>query len=468
MMKKLILLGNLVILMMVSACSDWVDISPSTDVKTQDLFTSENGFKSALIGIYGRMTNQSLYGGQLTFNFIEKLVQRYDNNNDSDEVRAKIYDYKNQNDSKMTLASIWSEMYRDIANINDLLMYLETNKEYIHTEGYWELIKGEALGLRAFHYFDLLRMWGPVYMQDSLSLSVPFRDEFNSKKVPSIPANELVHKILKDLTEAEMLLKDDKVDWNRNSTEPFIGERAYRMNKYAVKALLARVNLWIGNKEKAALYARDVIEHCGLNLVRDNQTDVAMFDETIFGLSMYNMSEKLNSYWKTSLPYNDELWISDNNWTTVFESATCGINDIRYKRGFGFIHGENQNMCRKYLGESAFYDENIPLIRLVEMYYILAESVSLEESVQYINKVRNTRGISRTYDYMYSSNFTEAERKEALTKEYQKEFFAEGQFFYFLKRHNCETFYRCPLSKMVYYVFPIPDDEIEFGAVSGN
>ena len=99
MMKKLILLGNLVILMMVSACSDWVDISPSTDVKTQDLFTSENGFKSALIGIYGRMTDQSLYGGQLTFNFIEKLVQRYDNNNDSDEVRAKIYDYKNQNDS---------------------------------------------------------------------------------------------------------------------------------------------------------------------------------------------------------------------------------------------------------------------------------------------------------------------------------------------------------------------------------
>ena len=89
---------------------------------------------------------------------MEKLVQRYDNNNDSDDVRAKIYDYKNQSDPKNTLASIWSAMYQDIANINSLLTYLETNGHYITTEGYWEMIKGEALGLRAFHYFDLLRI----------------------------------------------------------------------------------------------------------------------------------------------------------------------------------------------------------------------------------------------------------------------------------------------------------------------
>ena len=280
--------------------------------------------------------------------------------------------------------------------------------------------------------------------------------------------NELAHKILDDLIEAEKLLKNDKVNWAYKFDEPFVGERGYRMNKYAVKALMARVYLWMGNKTMAAAYARSVINECGLSLVRDNQTDVSMHDETLFGLSMYNMSEKLNSYWKTALPFNNQLWISDNNRTTVFESMTCGINDIRYKNGFGFIHGDNQNMCRKYLGENTFYDENIPLIRLSEMYYILAESVSLEESVEYINKVRNTRGISRTYDIIYSSSYTDVERREALLKEYQKEFFAEGQFFYFLKRHNYETFYRCPVAKMVYYVFPIPDDEVEFGSMTGE
>lgn len=465
-MKKIILACSWIVWMILSACSDWVDVSPKTDVKSEDLFTSEEGFKSALIGVYGRMLDGSLYGGQMTFNFMEKLVQRYDNNKDSEEVRAKIYDYKNQSDPKNILAAIWSAMYQDIANINNLLANLETNGEHIRTEGYQEMIKGEALGLRAFHYFDLLRMWGPIYSQDSTAKVVPFRDKFNSDKVAPMAANELAHRILDDLREAEKLLVNDKMNYDYDFSNLFEAQRNYRMNKYAVKALMARVYLWMGNKTMAAAYAREVIHDCGLKLVRDNQKDVTLHDETLFSLSMYNMSEKLKGSWKNTLPFNNELWITDNNRSTVFESMTCGINDIRYKNGFGFIHGDNQNMCRKYLGEDSFYDENIPLIRLSEMYYILAESVPLEESVQYINKVRNTRGISRTYDLVYSSAFTDNARREALLKEYQKDFFAEGQFFYFLKRHNYETFYRCPVEKMLYYVFPIPDDEIEYGTMT--
>ena len=45
-MKKIILACSWIILMMMSACSDWVDVSPNTDVKSEDLFTSESGFKS--------------------------------------------------------------------------------------------------------------------------------------------------------------------------------------------------------------------------------------------------------------------------------------------------------------------------------------------------------------------------------------------------------------------------------------
>lgn len=30
-----------------SACSDWFDVSPKTDIKTDDLFKDETGFQSA-------------------------------------------------------------------------------------------------------------------------------------------------------------------------------------------------------------------------------------------------------------------------------------------------------------------------------------------------------------------------------------------------------------------------------------
>ena len=33
-----------------SACSDWFDVSPKTDIKTDDLFKDETGFQSALTG----------------------------------------------------------------------------------------------------------------------------------------------------------------------------------------------------------------------------------------------------------------------------------------------------------------------------------------------------------------------------------------------------------------------------------
>ena len=48
-----------------SACSDWFDVSPKTDIKTDDLFKDETGFQSALTGCYGNMTKDKTYGDDL-------------------------------------------------------------------------------------------------------------------------------------------------------------------------------------------------------------------------------------------------------------------------------------------------------------------------------------------------------------------------------------------------------------------
>ena len=471
-MKKILYTGLTGLLILLAACQDWIDVKPKTDLKSQELFSDESGFKSALIGIYTRMTKNNTYGLNLTSGFLERLVQRYDNykKDQSADERAKIYKYETENDPKNKIKEIWLHMYRNIANINNLLMNLETNGEHILTPGYRELIKGEALGLRAFHYFDLLRLWGPIYQEDSLALTIPWRDQFTFNKAPQIRANELAGHILQDLLEAEELLKDDLADYEYNYQEPFIGQRKYRMNKYAVKALLARVYLYLGNKPKAAQYAQEVIDHSGLKLSTDNRQDVSLYEETLFALNMYEMEERYLSTWVESMYFTDgrENWISLTNATAVFEATTVGLNDIRYRNGYGFIHNAiAQLMCRKYLpSANSVYTGNVPLIRLAEMYYILAECVSLEDSPYYINKVRNARGISFNYNITYSPEYTEEVRIEQLNKEYQKEFFAEGQYFYFLKRQHATTFYRCPVKdEFKAYTFPIPDNEVEFGNI---
>ncbi len=469
-MKKIYLIGWIWGLLGLAACSDWLDVSPKTNVKAEDLFTTEDGFKSALTGIYGRMTKDVLYGRNLTFLFMEELAQRYDNHTGAtDEQRAEIYDYINNSDSKGKLANIWSEMYKDIANINNLLKNLRENGHCISSPGYREWIEGEALGLRAFHYLDLLRMWGPVDYENNQTVKVlPWRSEFTPDKVRLMQADSIAIHILEDLKAAEVLLQDDPLNYGHIPEEPFVAYRQQRMNKYAVKALMARVYLWINDKTNAAIKAREVINDCKLKLVRDNQQDITMLDETLFGLNMYNMHERLNNYFP-EVPGGtnvNDLWVSQDNIRTVYEGTSVGINDIRYKRGYGFKYYEQKALSRKYTDvESVAYNEKIPLIRLSEMYYILAESLSLGEGDDFLNAVRNARGISKKNDLVFTDD---DQRQVEIQKEYQKDFWGEGQFFFYLKRHGVKNFYRCPLPEgmtVADYVFPIPADEIEFGLV---
>jgi len=57
----------IVLLMLTASCSDWLDVRPDTEIKEEVLFSTEEGYKSALTGIYKRMAKQELYGRQHEF-----------------------------------------------------------------------------------------------------------------------------------------------------------------------------------------------------------------------------------------------------------------------------------------------------------------------------------------------------------------------------------------------------------------
>ena len=148
-MKNLLLSAICIVSLFLSSCQNWIDVNPKTDIEAEEFFTSEDGFKSALTGLYSMMVLEKSYGRQMTFDFVEKSDQGSDNyaaGTARAEERAAIYKYGETTSSKNATAELWLKLYNEIANINNFLQYLESNGDVIVTEGYRDLMKGEALG----------------------------------------------------------------------------------------------------------------------------------------------------------------------------------------------------------------------------------------------------------------------------------------------------------------------------------
>ena len=142
------------------------------------------------------------------------------------------------------------------------------------------------------------------------------------------------------------------------------------MNKWAVRALMARFYLYANQPDLARQYAEDVIEHSGRSLVTNMASDHAMFDESLFGLYYANMQNDYQSYFTTPVRDDSQTQrlITEYNLQYTFETASVGSNDIRGRSGQGFVRDNGVAMSRKYLCiENDSYDLRIPLIRLSEM-----------------------------------------------------------------------------------------------------
>lgn len=468
-MKKTlyVVIAALTATLSLTSCDDWLDAVPKTDVPAEELFETENGFMSSLAGLYITMTNESTYGKNLSFGMVEQLAQMYDKLPDgtTDPTTVYIYDRETSGafNTKGTLASIWLGQYHIIANANNLLKWLDKNGEVVITnEDTRNMIRGEALAIRAYLHFDLLRGWGPMNYAGNPTAQatkcIPYRTVADNSKQPLLPAKEIVKNIVKDLETAKELLEFEK-EISLNSNE--YRNRRFRFNYHAVNATLARVYNYTGEVEKARECALDVIDNCGLSLMSGNEEDPILFDEVICGLSMHEMSDYMADYFAGGDKIDIKYYIKLPTMNLLFETSGIESDDMRAKSS-AFIKDDDKQMrvTKKYIEND---NQVIPLIRLPEMYYIACETSEGEEAALYINKVRNKRGISITKNETCDS-------KEAilaaLNREYRKEFYAEGQYFWFLKAHGLTgpLDYNTDVTLVEEnFVFPLPDAEKEYG-----
>ena len=465
------ILGVLLLATLSTSCQDWLDVSPETEVKYDDLFSYKNGFKDQLTGVYTSLCTEDLYGAHLTFGMLDALGQQYVWQREAGiYYHLNRFEYKNST-SEGIISGIWNNMYNTIANVNILLKGLDEYPNVL-TAKERNIFKGEALALRAFLHFDLLRMFGKSYVSGSAMKSIPYVKEI-SKEVPSLKTvAEVCDLAIDDLKEAATLLEEDPIKTGESSTA-FLGTRSFHFNYYAVRALMARIYLYKNDKTNALANALEVIDSKKYPWVAEanvttsdrESRDGIFLPECIFMLN----NTKLKSLTETYLKESDNnttgnLLVMDNNVVNeIFEADKYGGTDWRYTYYFASLASYYQGST-KLFQVSSTYNNRQPLLRLSEMYLIAAECVtSKKDALAYLNTLRHNRGFDESND-LTEDEVTNDMLQGIIGKEYRKEFIGEGQWFFYCKRMDEALLpnVTVPFSKE-FYVLPIPDAELEYG-----
>ncbi|HEY2582542.1 MAG TPA: RagB/SusD family nutrient uptake outer membrane protein, partial [Mucilaginibacter sp.] len=359
MRKKILAIYGLFILFSAISCKKWVEDTPQpTQVDQSAIFSTKQGFREALNGVYLQMGTQSLYGRDLNMGVLSILGRSYDVNItpaiDPLFYQTALYNLQDPG-VKSYSADVWNKMYQAIANVNNVLANLEAKKS-MFTGSDYNAFKGEALALRAYLHFDLLRLFAPAPSAGSTSVSaIPYVTTITPTTTPTGSIDQVLTQCIADLQTADGLLTN-------------VSLVTSQLNTWAVKGLLARVFIYKGDIANAQLYTNAIISSNAFALSKSN-TDLFFTNESLFKLYIYNTN--YYAYYKSVLTVPLGLGLSTVNQTALYVTGGGSASDWRKLAAFmAPFTGAALVMPKKFNATAA---NTFPMVRLTEMYYIAAE-----------------------------------------------------------------------------------------------
>lgn len=421
------------------SCNKWLTIQPKEMLTETEMFKSLLGYENALAGIYSLMQEQYECRGYLMTGFIEHLACQWDVKKGSEGEFANLHEYGNFDP---LITTLFKDQYKILVNVN-LLLNNTIENEILSNEGYRKY-RGQALAIRAFLHFDLIRLFGPV----------PSTANGNTKYISYVTKmtvaphsydtySAFMEKLMNDLSEAEALLTPQTV-----ADEMAIGAAYFSYG--SVLALKSRIHLWLGEKKEALYYA-------------DSVKNLSKFSKNVYFLSkrdggevdLLSKSEHILHF--TYTVTSTEVLEHENTLDYLNDDLFAGsVSDTRLLQWVLNPTTPEGQLPNYVLFKYNIFSENAkgmtPLIRLSEMYFNLMECESdLDKVNSYYQEFCEAREI------VYTPIQNEGEKLTILLNEYRKEFVGEGQLFYAYKRWNVRYMPRCSrVCGDETYILPLP------------
>lgn len=419
--------------LILTACSDFLDLQPTFQVSEDSFYKTADDFETALIGNYAGLQDlhdaSLLYIGELTTDNAEiRWTSPTVAEVESDEVSFT--------PANGFLNALWSTCFSTVSRSNNVLVRID---QVDLDESLYRQFKGEALFLRAYSYFYLVRIFGDVPI-----VEVSFRspNEIMSFDMSRKPASEIYDLIIQDLTEAADLL------------EGVEGLGKSRASTGAANTLLGKVYLTLEQFDMAESILKEVIDSNTYALDPDYgklfTNDNDELPESIFEIKYMsgNVGEG-NSFSSIFTPARFDMAIFPNNMqgsgrilpTTDMANAyepgdlrrALSIGDSvllvtdEYEReiyGLKFVDFTNG-----IVGDGGI---NFTALRYADILLMYAEAMNengkTEEAHAYINQVRNRAGLPDL------GGLSQPKFALALERERRVEFFLEGHRWFDLVR----------------------------------
>ncbi len=403
-MKKYIL-SILGILPLLSGC---LDIKLENQFSDPDAITTTGTARELLAAAYNSLPRYQMELSILSDDFYPtSFVTQY-------AEMQNLYNWQDNAISDLS-SQVWNDYYMTVAYLNTLLTRLDN----VVTEGdedalELDRIRSEAQALKAYCYFDLLRLYAPPYSEENLDRDgIILKDRLELDFLPRSSLRDCVAEI-DALLEAAASVSNT-------------GNQVYYFGTDAVNALRADFELYRGDYGKAVEYGLPLLSGTAdrwtgteyANLWSENESAERIFAPYIFDSFYINLNydRERGDYFRLS----DEIVYEDSDvrkeWC-VYQGPVEGVRSLgKYNR----MYYENSEV--RYINT----------LRYSGVCFTVAEAYARngqpDEAVKVMNGYLGARGCTLLEESLSGDALA-----GAILNEKQKEFVGEGVRYFDLKR----------------------------------
>lgn len=443
-------------LFFITSCDGLLDTTPADAVDPDTAQESVQGIEAILVSVYNRLQAVARYGRVLVL-----TPDILADNTDQHPITSGRGDALAINSQGSHIA-FWNTAY---LTINEANYVIEGSETADAPQSVRDRLRGEALFLRGHTYFDLARSYGYEpgrevngWNEGAIIRTRATRDLADADLRSRSTNAETYAQAVADLEEALPLLTQ--------------GDRGVYFASYpAANALLARAHLYLQNWGDAISYADVAIGSTSARLVDTEEAFIRNpFDqlpnpESVYELNIDPVEEAIFSnnslcgwtnprHWHDVTPSQSLLDLFDeSDWRNHLFAAAPGDNNPSplnmYTLKWDCTHGTT--------------DDNIPLIRLPELYLIKAEAYAelnqLPQALEALQTLQTARGLAP---------FVSSDKDEIIEEimiERRRELNFEGHRFFDLKRRGMDITKQEGASTVPYQDFrilpPLPQSEVD-------